>query len=909
MSGSQIPTEVSSDSADSLGSRERRTEQAKDIRSKASTKPLFNKPSWQRHSSGLTPTFEELELPGGERSFGTIFPPRSYLPNLLRPSIRLTTEEEEILEDLDAYGTPITFGYKKHRDDKMASSSKVPQDQPAPIDPATRTRWTQNMVTTGPSGHEGGMITYKMTQHYPLFVAPTSRRWWAQEDVASQFPDFVALDDVCLYAATKLFGAKERTHKFSVDFDQQGDVRSGRIPCGIPPKVLYKGQQYYLLYGKHYLLKGDNDVRIPSGVKMLTLKEGRKAARVDRSPFCFGAVKVPPKFQKERGVVFMHRESANWAEHETNAAAGKGTPEPSPMPRWHEIELENSRLDFYWNPDQPATGKPGPSKTPDRKIKSPKRGKQDKAGSGPNSPKTPAKTTKAGKATTEASDEEKEEPVSAVRKTRSRSKPSKGASQTSKSSSRKRKSADDVSKVSKLLSKKQRQMSENAAGEATIPPLQPALGKWFNNDADDRTPGDDWVAPLQAQRRNAAGPAPPHFGTRRISTLLSSTPPRADDLPSSQFNRPFASGAMPPPSRLIFSSGAQPSSSFGRLSPIYDAPVKPSKTPQTAREKKELRTAIQLARPWASEIELDIEAGPQSLTTTDVLLTEAKMTLRQGAMQMEDYRHDIQALRNARHAIDQQIRRRIATNPMRQARENVDERLVQVYHSFGRNLSSPVSQLLKTHYAEDYLTDSEAEEGQAPTPPPPSKASYRQALERDWLASGRAVPDSPTTSERIAAREKRQKANQLASQPAPEEPKVIEDTSASVSESESGADTVEKDLKGKEKASTVLIESEEEESSDGNSSSGVEEASPPKGKKAPIPMTSDSETDVAVVLPKIKKAAVPVTSDNQEEAGSSSKAGRRPAVSMASDDEQKTTPTPAPKKKPGRPRGSGKGKG
>jgi hypothetical protein len=68
---------------------------------------------------------------------------------------------------------------------------------------------------------------------------------------------------------------------------------------------------------------------------------------------------------------------------------------------------------------------------------------------------------------------------------------------------------------------------------------------------------------------------------------------------------------------------------------------------------------------------------------------------------------------------------------MRQARENVDERLVQVYHSFSRNLSSPVSQLLKTYYTEDYLTDSEAEEGQAPTPPLPSKASYRQALERD----------------------------------------------------------------------------------------------------------------------------------------------------------------------------------
>jgi hypothetical protein len=39
---------------------------------------------------------------------------------------------------------------------------------------------------------------------------------------------------------------------------------------------------------------------------MLTLKEGRKAVKVDQLPFYFSAVKVPPKFQKERGVVFIH---------------------------------------------------------------------------------------------------------------------------------------------------------------------------------------------------------------------------------------------------------------------------------------------------------------------------------------------------------------------------------------------------------------------------------------------------------------------------------------------------------------------------------------------------------------------------------------------------------------------------
>lgn len=59
------------------------------------------------------------------------------------------------------------------------------------------------------------------------------------------------------------------------------------------------------LYGKHYLLKGDHEVKIPTSVKLWSLAEGRKAAKADDSPFSFGAVRVPPKYQGQPGVIYM----------------------------------------------------------------------------------------------------------------------------------------------------------------------------------------------------------------------------------------------------------------------------------------------------------------------------------------------------------------------------------------------------------------------------------------------------------------------------------------------------------------------------------------------------------------------------------------------------------------------------
>lgn len=212
---------------------------------------------------------------------------------------RPTTEEQEALQDFLTYGTPATFGLKRHEDIKMASGGRVPQDLPAPVDLASRALWMAGAITTGPHGHTGGILTYEMTKHYPLFRAPTSRQWWAQKDLATKFPEFVALDDVCVYAVCKLLHHKERARKFGADFDGAGDIRSQRPTCGNPPGVLYKGEEYYLLSGKHYVLKGDHDVKIPSSVKLISLNEGRKAAKADNSPCSFGAVKVPAKIPRK----------------------------------------------------------------------------------------------------------------------------------------------------------------------------------------------------------------------------------------------------------------------------------------------------------------------------------------------------------------------------------------------------------------------------------------------------------------------------------------------------------------------------------------------------------------------------------------------------------------------------------
>lgn len=118
---------------------------------------LFTKPVWQRRLPGGSPTAEELELIKDDKSFGTVFPPRSLIPTLLKGDPRPTAEEREAFNDLQTYGTPMTFGLKKHEDIEMASGARVPQDFPAPVNPASRTLWVAGMSTTGPQGHTAGV--------------------------------------------------------------------------------------------------------------------------------------------------------------------------------------------------------------------------------------------------------------------------------------------------------------------------------------------------------------------------------------------------------------------------------------------------------------------------------------------------------------------------------------------------------------------------------------------------------------------------------------------------------------------------------------------------------------------------------------------------------------------------------
>ncbi|KAF7507430.1 hypothetical protein GJ744_010489 [Endocarpon pusillum] len=58
----------------------------------------------------------------------------------------------------------------------------------------------------------------------------------------------------------------------------------------------------------------------------------------------------------------MERVSPDWETRDANALKGVGIPEPDPMPRWHSLELENERLDFWWVPDRDAKGKTGVGK-------------------------------------------------------------------------------------------------------------------------------------------------------------------------------------------------------------------------------------------------------------------------------------------------------------------------------------------------------------------------------------------------------------------------------------------------------------------------------------------------------------------------------------------------------------------
>ncbi|KAF7512460.1 hypothetical protein GJ744_001395 [Endocarpon pusillum] len=92
---------------------------------------LFKKSSWQRRLYDSSQTSDK-------ESFRATFPRRSFVQGLRGEPIP-TREERETLEDVETYGTPLIFGIKEHTDKEMAANSRVPQDQPAPIDPATRT--------------------------------------------------------------------------------------------------------------------------------------------------------------------------------------------------------------------------------------------------------------------------------------------------------------------------------------------------------------------------------------------------------------------------------------------------------------------------------------------------------------------------------------------------------------------------------------------------------------------------------------------------------------------------------------------------------------------------------------------------------------------------------------------------
>ena len=95
----------------------------------------------QRQLGGASSTSKELG------SSETTLPRRPTTSVRVRDSPQPDTDEEETLQEVLTYWIPVTFGVNRHEDIKMASSSRVPKDMPAPVDPASRTPWAAGMAT------------------------------------------------------------------------------------------------------------------------------------------------------------------------------------------------------------------------------------------------------------------------------------------------------------------------------------------------------------------------------------------------------------------------------------------------------------------------------------------------------------------------------------------------------------------------------------------------------------------------------------------------------------------------------------------------------------------------------------------------------------------------------------------
>jgi hypothetical protein len=188
--------------------------------------------------------------------------------------------------------------------------------------------------------------------------------------IKKQWPQGVLLTDEVLVLALFYFTDGELKTRFPGDFGSDGKVRQIRWRFGVPPKVLHKGETYYLVYRNYYTFVG---VEITGGAAWNVLGNKRTGASGKKTvSLSFGSCPVAPKHIRFRGNVWFEQNSKNWEEFQAGGSPGYNSSQPD----WRRVSQEPalrpvyiSREDATKHVKDETTTTPAKDKAPKTKAK------------------------------------------------------------------------------------------------------------------------------------------------------------------------------------------------------------------------------------------------------------------------------------------------------------------------------------------------------------------------------------------------------------------------------------------------------------------------------------------------------------------------------------------------------------